>query len=116
MEGLAAGLVDVLRRMLTLQVDDALERAEPEGIAILRDGLPVAVGTALSGAPRTDPSVQNYRTGLLPRVLASKRASGQACCIRGFGIHLSAKSRIRSHVSRFRWLRGRSACRQWRVT
>ena len=28
----------------------------------------VAVGTALAGGPRTDPSVRNYRTGLLPWV------------------------------------------------
>ena len=28
----------------------------------------VAVGTALAGAPRTDPSVRDYRTGLLPWV------------------------------------------------
>ena len=34
-------------------------------------------------APRTDPSVQNYRTGLLPRVVTSKRRSGQGCRIRG---------------------------------
>ena len=29
----------------------------------------VAVGTALSGRPRTDPSERDYRTGLLPRVV-----------------------------------------------
>ncbi|MBC7978795.1 MAG: tryptophan-rich sensory protein [Myxococcales bacterium] len=42
----------------------------------------VAVGTVLRRqptrtAPRTDPSERHYRTGLLPRVLASKRSSGQ---------------------------------------
>ena len=33
----------------------------------------VAVGTALAGGPRADPSVRNYRTGLLARV---KRRTG----------------------------------------
>jgi hypothetical protein len=41
----------------------------------------VTVGTALRpktrAAPRTDPSVQSYCTGLLSRVLTSKRCSGQ---------------------------------------
>ncbi len=41
---------------------------------------PIAVGTALitwgRAAPRTDPSVQNYRTRLLPRVRSSKRFQG----------------------------------------
>jgi len=46
----------------------------------IRTTLSVAVGTALStwgrAAPRTDPSGRDYRTGLLPRVLTSKRWSG----------------------------------------
>jgi hypothetical protein len=62
-------------------------------------GRPVAVGTGLSSrgrpAPRTDPSERNYRTGLLPRVLASKRSSGQGCRMRGRGIQRSARECIR---------------------
>ncbi len=46
-------------------------------------GTTVAVGTALHpggrAAPRSDPSVRNYRTGLLPRVLTRKRSVGQGC-------------------------------------
>jgi hypothetical protein len=30
----------------------------------------------LRAAPRTDPDVRNYRIGLLPQVLAARRASG----------------------------------------
>jgi hypothetical protein len=45
----------------------------------------VAVGTALRpssearAAPRTEPGVRNYRTGLPPRVMASNRSVGQGC-------------------------------------
>jgi len=46
-----------------------------------RPGLGVAVGTGLRTwarpAPRTDPSERNYRTGLLPWVMAAKRSEGQ---------------------------------------
>jgi hypothetical protein len=38
-----------------------------------RDGLTLNTSTA----PRTDPSVRSYRTGLLSRVLTAKRACGQ---------------------------------------
>jgi hypothetical protein len=41
---------------------------------------PIAVGTASRAAPRTDPSVRDYRTGLLPRV------SGVEACVR-VGVH-----------------------------
>ncbi|MGH3981145.1 MAG: DUF5372 family protein [Pseudonocardiaceae bacterium] len=37
----------------------------------------IAVGTVLAGGPRTDRSVRNYRTGLLPWVRASKRIFGE---------------------------------------
>ena len=35
------------------------------------------------GAPRTDPSERNYRTGLLPQVRRQRRWSGQGCTMRG---------------------------------
>ncbi len=88
--------------------------------------LRVAVGTALrSGrdlrphrpraAPRADPSVRDYRTGLLPWVVAAKRCSGQGCRIWGRGSHRSARRLIRSQVSRSCWLRRRSVNSQFRV-
>jgi len=73
----------------------------------------VAVGTAflqwVRAAPRTDPSVQRYRTGLLPRVRASKRCSGQGCEIGVRGSQRASSRRIRAHGSRRHWLRRRSA-------
>jgi hypothetical protein len=45
--------------------------------SLLKTCTVVAVGTALADGPRTDPSVRDYRTGLLPQVLAAKRASGR---------------------------------------
>jgi hypothetical protein len=39
----------------------------------------------LRAAPRTDPRMRNYRTGLLPQVLAAKRTSGNGCVARTFG-------------------------------
>ena len=71
--------------------------------------LMVAVGTALTGGPRTDPSVRDYRTGLLPRVRASKRTLGQGCVMRTGGSHRVARRFIRSQVRLVRWLRRRSA-------
>jgi hypothetical protein len=35
------------------------------------------------GAPRTDPSERNYRTGLPPQVRRQSRSSGQGCTMRG---------------------------------
>jgi hypothetical protein len=73
----------------------------------------VAVGTAfpqwVRAAPRTDPSVRRYRTGLLPRVRASKRCSGQGCEIGVRGSQRASSRRIRTHGSRRHWLRRRSA-------
>jgi hypothetical protein len=68
------------------------------------------------GAPRTDPSERNYRTGLLPWVRASKRRSGQGWAICRNGSHRFRKRCIRAHVSRVRWLRRRSDDRQSRTT
>ncbi|MCA1681174.1 MAG: GNAT family N-acetyltransferase, partial [Actinobacteria bacterium] len=48
------------------------------------------------------------RTGLLPWVLASNRALGQGCRIRGCGSHRPAVGAYRSQVIRDRWLRRRS--------
>ena len=80
----------------------------------------IAVGTGLSiqvrPAPRTDPSERNYRTGLLPWVLTSKRVSGQGCMMRTEGIQRSASCCIRCQVIRLRWLRRRSAWCQCRMT
>jgi len=62
----------------------------------------IAVGTALAvwlgPPPAPDPSVQSYRTRLLPRVRTSKRSSGQECRMRARGIQRPASRRIRSHV------------------
>lgn len=75
-------------------------------------GRAVAVGTSLSSrvrlAPRTDPSVRNYRTGLLPWVLARNRSSGKSCRRRGRGSHRSPIVRILCQVRLWRWLRRRS--------
>src|SRR5208283_5872343 len=38
----------------------------------------VVVGSAVAGGPRTDPSVRDYRTGLLPWVHAAFGACGEA--------------------------------------
>jgi hypothetical protein len=77
----------------------------------------VAVGTALAGGPpRTDPSVRNSRTGLLPQVLVAKRTSGKGCITRPGGSHRDTICRIRAQLTRVRWLRRRSALNQCRVT
>jgi hypothetical protein len=65
--------------------------------------LPVAVETA-----RTDPSVRDYRTGLLPQVLVAKRTSGKGCITRADGSHRFARRFIRAQLMRC-WLRRRSA-------
>ena len=70
----------------------------------------------MRAAPRTDPSVRNYRTGLLPQVLAAKRTSGKGCFTWAGGIHRVARRFIRSQFNRVRWLRRRSALNQCRVT
>ncbi len=49
---------------------------------------------------KSDPSERNYRTGLLPRVVAAKRTSGYGCRMRGAGNHLSTRRFIRVQVSR----------------
>ena len=56
--------------------------------------------TALAGGPRADPSERNYRTGLLPWVLASNRTFGQGCVIRAAGSHRASSRPIRSQVRR----------------
>ena len=60
-----------------------------------------AVGTALvdedSGRPRADPGGRCQRTGLLPRVVASNRASGHGCVIRGGGSQRSSSFAMRVH-------------------
>jgi hypothetical protein len=66
----------------------------------------------LRAAPRTDPSVRDYRTGLLPQVLAAKRTSGKGCITRGLGSHRFAIRFIRTQFNRARWLRRRSRLRQ----
>jgi len=73
-----------------------------------RDG-PSSSCRPTRAAPRTDPSGRNYRTGLLPRVRASKRSSGHGCRIRARGIHRRSRTIIRVSVIRSRWLRRRSA-------
>ena len=78
------------------------------------DAETVAVGTVLADGPRTDPSVRNYRTGLLPRVRTSTRNSGKGCITRAGGSHRVAMRSIRVQLSRVRWLRRRSALYQFR--
>jgi len=55
-----------------------VDRVLPEGVSYRRRGRD---GPRLSAraTPRTEPSVQRYRTRLPPRVLASKRSVGQGC-------------------------------------
>ena len=67
-------------------------------------------------APRTDPGVRNYRTGLLPWVLASSRTFGYGCMTRTFGSHRVSSRLIRAQVIVVRWLRRRSVLSQSRVT
>ena len=77
----------------------------------------IAVGTALaSGPPHHNPSVRDYRTGLLPWILASNRASGKGCRTRAGGSHFVMRRSIRFQFSRVRWLRRRSALNQCRLT
>ena len=64
---------------------------------------------------RADPSVRDYRIGLLPWVLALKRTSGKGCITRAGGSHRFARRFIRVQVMRMRWLRRRSALNQCRV-
>jgi hypothetical protein len=56
----------------------------------------------LRAAPRADPSVRNYRTGLLPWVRASKRTRGKGCWMRAGGNHRAARWYIRVQVRRDR--------------
>jgi hypothetical protein len=63
-------------------------------------GCGVAVGTAVASGPRTDPSVRNYRTGLLPQVLAARRTFGYGCNTRTRGSHRVAYLPIRSQLTR----------------
>jgi hypothetical protein len=70
----------------------------------------------LPAAPRADPGVRNYRTGLLPQVLAAKRTSGKGCLTRTGGSHLLTKGVIRAQVIRVFWLRRRSALYQCLAT
>ena len=70
----------------------------------------------MRAAPRTDPSVRNYRTGLLPQVLAARRVAGKGCITRARGSHRSTIRSIRAQLIRLRWLRRRSALNQCRVT
>ena len=56
--------------------------------------------------------MRDYRTGLLPQVLAAKRSAGKGCLTRAGGSHLFARRFIRPQVSRVFWLRRRSAMRE----
>src|SRR5664279_2640429 len=67
-------------------------------------------------APRTDPSVRNYRTGLLPRVLAARATLGWGRTMRAEGNHVAAIRPYRAQVIRCRWLRRRSVSNQCRRT
>src|SRR5512142_2319882 len=80
----------------------------------------VAVGTALRrktrAAPRADPSGRNYRTGLLPWVLASKRSVGQGWRTRAGGSQRLASRFVRAQSVLSCWLRRRSVLCQHRTT
>ena len=75
----------------------------------------VAVGTALAGGPPRRSQRAGYCTGLLPWMVA-KRACGNGCTVRVWGIHRVAMRFILSQVIRVRWLRRRSALRQCRIS
>ncbi len=59
-------------------------------------------------APRTDPRMRDYRTGLLPWILASIRLSGYGWQIRGVGIHRFTILAIFAYEIRCFWLLCRS--------
>jgi hypothetical protein len=59
--------------------------------------------------PSTDPSVRNYRTGLLPWVVTFRPKSGYECTIRGRESHLFTRRFMLSVVSRYLWLRRQRA-------
>src|SRR5439155_16078739 len=103
------------RRILTILEGESLLN-DASALLIYRlavGAVAVAVGTTLrhmgQAAPRTDPSVRRYRTGLLPRVRASKRCSGHGCEIGVRGSQRVTSRCIRTHESRRRWLRRSSA-------
>lgn len=69
-------------------------------------GLPICGRDAgRPGAPRTDPSERNYRTGLPPQVRRQRRCSGQGCTMRGAGSQRRAIRHMRCQVMRALWLR-----------
>jgi hypothetical protein len=55
----------------------------PEGGASVDHQLLRGRDAGRPGAPRTDPSERNYRTGLPPQVRRQSRSSGQGCTMRG---------------------------------
>jgi hypothetical protein len=77
---------------------------------------PIAVGTAVANGPPHRSQRARQRTGLLPRVRASKRWLGQGCRIRGSGSHRASRPSMRFQVSRSFWLRRRSAWSQSRIS
>jgi hypothetical protein len=104
--------------------DGATYEKEPAVPSVSRLGLTYlgldvhkdTISVAILVPDRTDPRMRDYRTGLLPQVLAAKRASGKGCIARTLGSHRVASRPIRSQVIRVRWLRRRSALNQCRVT
>jgi hypothetical protein len=110
---------DDSRLLLAIYLETPLARGVPTEFHVREVGLhdgtdkEVAVGTAVVAAPRTDPGVRYYRTGLLPWVLASKRALGQGCRTRTVGSHRVSRRCIRAQVILERWLRRRSALSQY---
>src|SRR3954470_13537684 len=76
----------------------------------------MAVGTAVAGGPPRRSRRARQRTGLLPWVLASKRALGKGCMRWTGGSQRSAMRRIRVQGNLWRWLRFFSDLCQCRVT
>jgi hypothetical protein len=74
--GAAVALAVYDAERVVCAIDPVTQMGSTSGIVVVR----IAVGTALRretwAAPRTDPSVQSYRTRLLLRVRSSKRSQG----------------------------------------
>src|SRR4249919_3735865 len=82
----------------------------------MREKKIVTVGTALAGGPP-----HRSQRAELPHwaptfgCIAAKRACGNGCTVRVWGIHRVAMRFILAQVIRVRWLRRRSALRQCRI-
>ena len=101
------------RRLRARSGSPSSRRSEPSGPSRRQRWRP-STGVTVSvcgrdagrpGAPRTDPSERNYRTGLPPQVRRQRRCSGQGCTMPGAGSQRRAIRHMRCQVMRALWLR-----------